>query len=112
MTIKRKIERLRKKLANDDQKYDLIGIYENKDAFKSYGGYMDPWSEDRHMFHPVAWNKEIKTMGSCLTGHVSAFFFGTRFLNDKDFKDEIINALTSSGYVPKEIKIYAYKIVN
>ena len=64
------------------------------------------------MIYPVSWNKEIKTMGSFLAGHVSAFFLGTQFLNDEDFKNEVIDALISSNYVPEKIQIYAYKIVN
>ena len=112
MTIEAKIELLRQKLAKDDKKYDLIGIYEDEHAFKCYSGHMDPWCNDRHMIYPVSWNKEIKTMGSFLAGHVSAFFFGTQFLNDEDFKNKVIDTLSSSKYVPEKIKIYAYKIVN
>lgn len=112
MTIEERIERLKEDLAKDDKKYDVIGIYKDEDAFKCYSGHMEPWCNDRHMIYPVSWNKEITTMGSCLSGHVSAFFFGIKFLNDEDFKNKVINALTSSEYVPENVKIYAYRIVN
>lgn len=112
MTIEERIERLKENLAKDDQRYDIIGIYEDEQAFKCYGGHMDSWCNDRYMIYPFSWNKEIQTMCSYLAGHVSAFFFGTRFLDDEDFKDEVIDALTSAKYIPEKIEICAYKIVN
>lgn len=112
MTIEERIERLKENLAKDDKEYDLIGIYEDVHAYKCYGGHMDPWCNSRHMVYPVSWNKEIHTMGSFIAGHVSAFFFGTRFLNDDDFNKKVIDALNSSKYDPEKIRICAYKIVN
>ena len=111
MTMEERIERLKEKLSMDNKQYDLIGIYEDEHAYKCYGGYMYPWCDDRHMVYPVSWNKEIQTIGS-FTGHVSAIFFGTRFLSDDDFEKKVLETLESLRYEAEKIKIHTYQIVN
>lgn len=110
MTIEKRLKRLTEDLAKDNKKYDLIGIYEDEHAFDCYKGHMSSGCADRHMIYPVSWNKEIKSMGSVLSGHVAAFFFGTRFLNDETFIQEIVNVLNIEHYDPEKIQIYSYSI--
>lgn len=111
MTMEKRIEKLKKNC--NAEEYDLIGIYEDKHAYECYNGHMAPWSNDRHMVYPVAWNPEVKTMGSLIGGTVSAIFFGTRYVSDEEFmKEKVMDALEKLGYNSKEIKIVQYKIVN